>query len=71
MFSLKDKRNCSSNCPPDEKKVVTILKEKEPAHIDHLRFETGLTSSATAAAILNLELRNVVLSLPGKLYRLA
>ena len=55
----------------DEKTVVGILKENEPVHIDQIHFKSGLSSSSVAAAILNLELQNVVLSLPGKLYRLA
>jgi DNA processing protein len=54
----------------DEKAVVDILKEKETIHIDELNIKSGLTSSAVAAAILNLELQNVVSSEPGKLYRL-
>lgn len=54
----------------DEKTVVDILKEKEMIHIDELNLKSGLTSSAVAAVILNLELQNVISSLPGKLYRL-
>lgn len=54
----------------DEKTVVGILKEKESVHIDELNIKSGLTNSAVAAAILNLELQNVVTAQPGKLYRL-
>ncbi len=55
----------------EEQTVVTILKEKENVHIDELYLQSGLSSSAVAAAILNLELQNLVLSLPGKMYKLA
>ena len=55
----------------EEKIVVEILKEKETVHIDELNIKSGLSSSAVAAAILNLELQNVMVSLPGKLYRLS
>jgi DNA processing protein len=55
----------------DEKIIVDILKEKESVHIDDLNFHSGLSSSATAAAILNLELQSVVISLPGKVYKLS
>lgn len=55
----------------DEKIIVSILKEKDNAHIDEINLRSGLSSSAVAAAILNLELQNVILSLPGKLYQLA
>ena len=55
----------------DEKIIVAILNEKETAHIDEINMKSGLSSSAVAAAILNLELQNVMVSLPGKLYRLS
>ena len=55
----------------DEKIVVTILQEKEKVHIDEINSKSGLNSSAVAAGILSLELQNVILSLPGKLYQLA
>jgi DNA processing protein len=40
-------------------------------HIDEINFKSGLSSSAIAAAILNLELQHIVSSLPGKMYQLA
>jgi DNA processing protein len=55
----------------EEKIVVDILREKELVNIDELNMKSGLSSSAIAAAVLNLELQNVVLTLPGKLYKLA
>lgn len=55
----------------DEKIVVDVLKEKDTVSIDEINLKSGLSSSAVAAAILNLELQNVVLTLPGKLYKLA
>ena len=55
----------------EEKIVINILKEKDGVHIDELNIKSGLSSSAVAAAMLNLELQNVILSLPGKIYQLA
>ncbi len=55
----------------EEQMVVDILKEKDAVHIDQVYLQSGLSSSAAAAAILNLELQNMVLSLPGKVYKLA
>src|SRR5436190_10253113 len=49
----------------NEKIIITILQEKEAVHIDEINFKSGLSSSAVAAAILNLELQNVMVSLPG------
>jgi len=56
---------------PDEKIIVDILRQKDTINIDELNIKSGLSSSAVAAAILSLELQNVMVSLPGKLYRLA
>jgi DNA processing protein len=55
----------------DEKIIIAILNEKETVPIDEINIKSGLSSSAVAAAILNLELQNVMVSLPGKLYRLS
>ncbi|MDI3320031.1 DNA-processing protein DprA [Pinibacter soli] len=53
---------------PNEKIILDLLGEKETTHIDELNLRSSLSSGAIAAAILNLELQNVVTSLPGKLY---
>ena len=55
---------------PDERVILDILKEKETVHIDELNLQSNLSSSHVAAAILTLELQNIIQSLPGKLYRL-
>jgi DNA processing protein len=52
----------------DEKIIVDLLNQKEMWHIDELNFKSGLSSSAVAAAILNLELQNIINTLPGKMY---
>lgn len=55
----------------DEEKIIAgLLQEKETVSIDELVLKSGCSSSALAAAILNLELKNVIKSLPGKMYRL-
>jgi len=55
----------------EERLIVDLLKEKETVHIDEINLRSGLSSSGVAGALLNLELQSVVLSLPGKQYRLA
>ena len=55
----------------EEKQVVQLLQQKEIVSIDEINITSGLSSSTIAAAILNLELQNVVTSLPGKMYKLA
>ena len=54
----------------EEKQIIHLLQEKETVSIDEINFNSGLSSSTVAAAILNLELQNVVASLPGKMYKL-
>lgn len=66
----KKQREIFIELSPDEETVLNILKQKDSAHIDEINLQSGLSSSATAAAILSLELQNVIVSLPGKLYRL-
>jgi len=55
----------------DEQKIVGMLQQKDTLHIDELYQHSGLSNSAVAAAILNLELNNLLIALPGKAYRLA
>lgn len=54
----------------NEKQIVQILQQKEMVHIDEINLSSGLSSSAAAAAILNLELQGVVAGMPGKMYKL-
>ena len=68
---LEKQRELFIELTAGEKIIVNILKERETVHIDEINQQSGLNSSAVAAAILGLELQNVVVSLPGKLYQLA
>ncbi len=67
----KTQRELFIELTPDEKIIVHILKEIDAVHIDEINLKSGLSSGSIAAAILNLELQNVVVSLPGKLYKLS
>lgn len=69
-ISPKKQRELFIELSDDEKTIVDILKEKETINIDELYLKSALSSSSVAAAILNLELQNVVASLPGKMYKL-
>ncbi len=53
-----------------EKIVYDLLSEKEAVHIDELFLKSKLSSSTVAAALLTLEMQNIVASMPGKLYRI-
>lgn len=54
----------------DEKIIVDLLNDEGQLGIDEINFRSGLSSSAVAVAILNLEMQNVIQTLPGKIYKL-
>lgn len=66
----KTQRTLFIEMTEDEKKIIALLQQKETVPLDEINIESGLSSSAAAAAILNLELQNVVASLPGKMLKL-
>lgn len=53
---------------PEEQIVMNIFNEKDQIHIDELRLKTGLSSSVVARCLLNLEMQQLIISRPGKLY---
>ena len=68
---VKSQKEIFIELSKEEKIIIDILNEKETAHIDEINLRSGLSSSAIAAAILNLELQTVVSALPGKIYKLS
>lgn len=55
---------------PDELAVMTVLQEKNtPMMIDELSEKTGMGHGMLASVLLTLEFRNMVISLPGKMYK--
>lgn len=69
--SARKQRELFIEFTPDEKIIVDILQQKESIQIDELYFKSGLSSSAVAQALLMLEMQGVILSLPGKVYKIA
>jgi DNA processing protein len=69
--AIKTQKELFIELTNDERLIVDILNEKDLVHIDELNIRSGLNNSSAAAAILNLELQNVIISLPGKVYRLS
>ncbi|HVZ26757.1 MAG TPA: DNA-processing protein DprA [Sediminibacterium sp.] len=53
---------------PDEQVIVSRLSGGTECHVDELSLSSGLPASRVAAAILNLELQQVIQALPGKRY---
>lgn len=54
----------------DQQKLVSILQNRENCSIDDLLLAAGISSSAMAAALLFLEMQGIIVSLPGKIYRM-
>ncbi len=54
----------------EEKTIVNLLNDSGQLAIDEINHKSGLSSSAVAGAILNLEMQNVIQTLPGKIYKL-
>lgn len=55
----------------EEQVLVEIIKDGQSIHVDEWIARSGLSHGQFACAIINLELANVVVSLPGKMYRLS
>lgn len=54
----------------DEQLVYEILQNADGMSIDELNFKSGLSSSTLAAALLTMEMQSLIVSLPGKMYKL-
>ncbi len=54
----------------DEEKVVDLLKNNRELFIDEISSELGVPGSKVSSLLLNMEFKNVLVSLPGKMYRL-
>lgn len=55
----------------NEQTILSILQQQDSIHIDEIYLKSKLSSSELAAAILNLELQNIIIQLPGKKYRVS
>ena len=53
----------------EEKIVFELITSRNVIHIDEINLQSGFSNGTTAAALLNLELRNIVTPLPGKRFR--
>lgn len=55
---------------PEEEKIVTLLRENGELFIDQISSELALPVSRISSLLLNLEFKNVLTALPGKMYKL-
>ncbi|MGM0620995.1 MAG: DNA-processing protein DprA, partial [Bacteroidota bacterium] len=54
----------------DEKKVVDLLRDKGELFIDQISGELGMPTSKASSLLLNMEFKNLLTALPGKMYKL-
>jgi DNA processing protein len=55
---------------PEEEKVAELLKKEGEMFIDQISSELKMQGSKISALLLNMEFKNLVSALPGKMYRL-
>lgn len=60
-----------SSLSADEQTILHICRNKELTHIEELYGQSGLSSTAVAAALLQLELQGILIAQAGKNYQLA
>lgn len=78
IMGWNDKKNSNKkiqralfiNHTEEEKKIMMFLSLNPDANIDNLILKTQMSYSAVAHALLNLEVNGIIVSLPGKRYRL-
>jgi DNA processing protein len=52
-----------------EQRIMELLKERDQMHIDVINATTGFSGSRNAGALLNLEMKDLISSMPGRIYR--
>jgi DNA processing protein len=55
----------------EEKKILEIIEREKKPSIDIISVETEIPMTQTSSILLSLELNGIVVSLPGKKYKLA
>jgi DNA processing protein len=54
----------------EEKRIMELLQEREQMHIDVINATSGFPNSLNAAALLGLEMKDLIYNVPGRIYRL-
>jgi DNA processing protein len=54
----------------EEEKIVSLLRENGELFIDQISSELTLPVSRVSALLLNMEFKNILVALPGKMYKL-
>ncbi len=54
-----------------EQAIYDIMKYQQQAHIDDIYYKTSMTQSVVSGILLQLEMKGIITSTPGRLYKLA
>ena len=68
--ALKEQQKLYFDLSEPEQRIVKLIKERESMHIDVINTITGFTRSQNAGVLLNLEMKDIIQSLPGSIYKL-
>ncbi|MES2620473.1 MAG: DNA-processing protein DprA [Bacteroidota bacterium] len=68
--SKKQQRQLALILSENEQTIYNLLNEKAEPAIDEIVTETGIDVSMLAATLLEMEMNNIIVSLPGKRYKL-
>ncbi len=53
-----------------EQRILALLKEREQMHIDVINAVSGFPNSLNAGVLLELEMKDLICSIPGRMYKL-
>ncbi|PRD47237.1 DNA-processing protein DprA [Sphingobacterium haloxyli] len=60
----------TNNLSKNEQRVYDFLRERQQASVDEIALHLGWPTSKLAIILLEMEMNNILLSLPGKIYRI-
>jgi DNA processing protein len=63
-------RELFDNLTSEEQKIVELLKKKDRMFIDQITSRADLPGNKVSAVLMNLELKNILIALPGNIYTL-
>jgi len=53
-----------------EQRILDLLKERAQMHIDLINSVSGFSNSLNANVLLELEMKDLICSIPGRMYKL-
>lgn len=70
MKTVKEQGELFVSLTEPEQRIIDLLKERDQMHIDVINATTGFPNSLNAGALLELEMKDLVCTMPGRIYKL-